>query len=221
MTAAITIIIAREEPRVDTRDLAHHLGIQHRSAFKLVEAYPEDFKALGVVRFEIAKPPKGAKGGRPERSALLTEDQAYLLLAYSRNTAKVRALKVDLVKAFRDARAAAETRQRDYLPGYHELHDRVHQLAAESENRHWVHANFDKLVNKTVGLSAGQRQGLPAPVLSLTAVVQTVATRATAGAADHKEAYQRAKAALGRLQDALAVLDGPEVAVLGGGRHHG
>ena len=216
---AITITTTRKEPRVDTRDLAQHLGIQHRSAFKLVEAYPEDFKALGVVRFEIAKPPKGAKGGRPERSALLNEDQAYLLLTYTRNTAKVRELKMALVKAFRDARAAAETRQRDYLPGYHELHARVHQLAADSENRHWVHANFDKLVNKTVGLSAGQRQGLLAPVLSLTTVAQTVATRATVGATDHKEAYQRAKAAMGRLQEALAVLDGPDAAVLKGERH--
>lgn len=218
MTAAIHIITTKDEARVDTRDMAAMLTHKHQSLFELVKTYAADFEQFGKVRFQTGASP-GSRTGQTVKFALLTEDQSYLLLTYTRNTAKTREVKVALVKAFRDARAAAETRQRDYLPGYHELHDRVHQLAAESENRHWVHANFDKLVNKTVGLSAGQRQGLPAPVLSLTAVAQTVATRATAGAADHKEAYQRAKAALGRLQDALAVLDGPDVAVLEGGRH--
>lgn len=219
MTAAITIVTTKDEARVDTRDLAHHLGIQHRSAFKLVEAYPEDFKALGVVRFEIAKPPKGAKGGRPERSALLTEDQAYLLLAYSRNTAKVRALKVELVKAFRDARAASQAREQDYLPGYHQMHDVAHALAAGSPNEKFVHINLNKLVNRVAGIEAGQRRTLAAPVMSLTVVAQTIATKAMAGAQDHRDGFQRAKAALGRLQAALVVLDGPDVAVLEGGRH--
>lgn len=39
-----------------------------------------------------------------------------------------------------------------------------------------------------------------------------IATKAMAGAQDHRDGFQRAKAALGRLQDALAVLEG-------GGRH--
>lgn len=208
----ITIITAHEEPRVDTRNLANHLGIQHRSAFKLVEVYPDDFKALGVVRFEIAKPLKGAKGGRPERSALLNEDQAYLLLAYSRNTAKVRALKVELVKAFRDARAAAQAHKRDYLPGYHQMHDVVHALAAGSPNEKFVHINLNKLVNRVAGIEAGQRRTLAAPAMSLTVVAQTIATKAMADAQDHRDGFQRAKAALGRLQ---AVLDWPDVAGLG------
>lgn len=213
----IAITTTREEPRANTRDLAQQLGVKHQSLFELVKTYAADFEQLALLRFQTgAVKTPGSRGTKTVKSAMLTEDQCYLLLTYSRNTAKVRALKLELVKAFRDARAAAETRQRDYLPCYHELHDRVHQLAAESENRHWVHANFDKLVNKTVGLSAGQRQGLPAPLLSLTAVVQTVATRATVGAADHKQAYHRAKVALGRLQDALAVLENPGVVALDG-----
>lgn len=214
--SSISITTTREEPRVDTRDLAQHLGIQHRSAFKLVEAYPDDFKALGVVRFEIAKPPKGAKGGRPERSALLTEDQAYLLLTFSRNTARVRALKVELVKAFRDARAAAQTRERDYLPGYHQMHDVAHALAAGSPNEKFVHINLNKLVNRVAGIDAGQRRTLAAPVMSLTVVAQTIAAKAMQGAQDHHDGYVRAKAALGRLQEALAVLDGPDMAALNG-----
>lgn len=47
----------------------------------------------------------------------------------------------------------------------------------------------------------------------------TIATKAMAGAQDHRDGFQRAKAALGRLQDALALLDGPGVVALEGGRH--
>lgn len=88
------------EPRVDSRQVAYHLGVQHESSMKLIRGYRADFEELGVLRFEIGKPSAGAKGGRPEEWTLLTEDQAYLLLAFSRNTPRVRALKVALVKAF-------------------------------------------------------------------------------------------------------------------------
>jgi hypothetical protein len=44
-----------------------------------------------------------------------------------------------------------------------------------------------------------------------------VATKAMARAKDHRDGFQRAKVALGRLQDALAVLEGPGVAALNGG----
>lgn len=89
------------EARVDSRQVAYHLGVQHESSMKLIRAYRADFEELGVLRFEIGKPSAGTKGGRPEEWVLLTEDQAYLLLTYSRNTPRVRALKVALVKAFR------------------------------------------------------------------------------------------------------------------------
>ena len=44
----------REEPRADTRLLAQHLGILHRSVFRLVSDYRPDFEAFGKVRFENA-----------------------------------------------------------------------------------------------------------------------------------------------------------------------
>lgn len=106
-TNVIRLISAEGEARVDSRLLAAQLGNQHESTMKTLKAYTADFKAFGVLRFEIGKPPAGSKGGRPEEYALLNEDQCYLLLTYSRNTKKVRALKVNLVKAFRDARNQA------------------------------------------------------------------------------------------------------------------
>src|SRR5690554_5909065 len=110
------------EPRIDTRVLAEQLELKHRSVFALLSRYKDDFKQLGLMRFQIAKPPKGTVGGRPEKYTMLNEDQAYLLLTYSRNTDRVRSLKVKLVKAFSEARKAVEQHQTDYLPTYHALH---------------------------------------------------------------------------------------------------
>ena len=56
------------------------------------------------MRFETEKPLKGSKGGRPERVAYLTEDQATLLMTFSRNTPRVVDCKVALVQAFSKAK---------------------------------------------------------------------------------------------------------------------
>lgn len=102
----IKLVHAQGEARVDSRVIAEQLGIQHENSYDQLKKYRADFVELGVLRFETGKP-SGHKGGRPEKFALLNEDQAYLLLSYSRNTKKVRRLKVNLVKAFRDARHRA------------------------------------------------------------------------------------------------------------------
>ena len=128
--------------------------------------------------------------------ALLNEDQAYLLLTYSRNTARVRELKVRLVKAFRDARLTADTRKVEYLPTYHRLHDGIHALASSSPNEHFVHTNINKLVNKVAGVAAGQRATAPLAQLSMLTVVQALAAGALHGAMDHHDGYQRVKRVL-------------------------
>ena len=99
------------EPRVDSRKLAAPLGVAHRSLFRLVTVHEADFADLGLVRFEIAsvKTP-GARGAKHHRFAMLTEDQAYLLLAYAKNTPEARHLKKHLVVTFRRARDALEGR---------------------------------------------------------------------------------------------------------------
>ncbi len=102
--SAIELILHQGEQRVDSRVIAKQLGNQHESLMKQIRSYKSDFEELGILRFEI-----GEIIGRcqPEQFALLNEDQAYLLLTYSRNTKKVRALKVNLVMAFREARYGA------------------------------------------------------------------------------------------------------------------
>jgi anti-repressor protein len=63
---------------VDSRLVADQLGIQHRSFFQkvILKYQPEIEEDWGVIRFQIAKPSLGSSGGRPERYALLSEQQA-------------------------------------------------------------------------------------------------------------------------------------------------
>jgi anti-repressor protein len=91
---------------VDSRLVADQLGIQHRSFFqKVILKYQQDIEEdWGVLRFEIAKLSQSNRGGRPERYALLTEQQAYLVLTYSKNTPQSRQCKRQLVKAFDKAK---------------------------------------------------------------------------------------------------------------------
>lgn len=197
MKAAIHLIEVKNEFRVDSRDLSARLGLQHESVFKLVKEYQADFEEIGILRFEIGE----IKGrGQPEKYALLNEDQAYLLLTFSRNTARVRSLKVKLVKAFREIRIATEQINREYFPVYHDLHEQIHTLAAGSESERFAHMNANKLVNKVVGIGPGQRRKLPQATQSLVVVASAVAANAYRGAKDHKEGYARAKEALQPLE---------------------
>ncbi|MDR5171576.1 Rha family transcriptional regulator [Methylobacillus flagellatus] len=180
----------KSEPRIDSRLIADSLGVKHQNTYELIKDYKSDFEQLGIIRFQTGE----IKGrGQPGRYAMLNEDQAYLLLTYSRNTAKVRALKVKLVQAFRDARKALESHQTEYLPGYHAMHDELAHLDANS--RH-IHMNFNRLVNKAVGIGAGERSSLPFPHKSMLVAAQFIAASAAHSASNSKEAYQKAKDAL-------------------------
>ena len=91
------------EQRVVSTEISAAMGLQHASVIRLVRAHVDDFASFGRVRFQIA--PFDTAGGKQSREVVyLNEDQCYLLLTYSRNSAQVRALKVALVRAFGLAR---------------------------------------------------------------------------------------------------------------------
>ena len=100
----ITLTQYSGEARVDSRLLAEQLNNKHKNSMALIERYLVKFEAFGVVPFQTDKPLAGTAGGRPERFALLNEDQAFFLLALSRNNDRVVDLKADLIMAFREAR---------------------------------------------------------------------------------------------------------------------
>jgi phage regulator Rha-like protein len=200
--AQVLALTTTAEPRVSTQQLAKHLGNKHQSLFELVKNHRLDFEQLGILRFQT-----GVINGRgqPEKFAMLNEDQATLALAYSKNTKRVRELKVKLVKAFGEARRAADLRKSEYLPGYHELHNTMHTLANGSPNEHHVHMNVNRLLNKFAGIEAGQRASAALPHQAMLIVGQLVASKATQSATDHHDGYQRIKFKLQALQGALAL----------------
>jgi phage regulator Rha-like protein len=86
---------------VDSRLIAEDLGIEHRALVQTIKKHQSVIEQhFGVVTFEMSKPLEGSQGGRPENIAYLTEDQATLLMSFSRNTEQVINCKVNLVKAF-------------------------------------------------------------------------------------------------------------------------
>lgn len=205
MTNIIDLYPVKNEPRVDSRVLAEHLQNQHEAVIKLIDAYKEDFESVGVIRFEIGKPQKGTKGGRPERYALLNEDQSYLLLSFSRNTAHVRKLKVELVKAFGRFRREKQT-EADYLPYYHELHDQVKALAdlahqgGSATPERLFHTNINRMINDAFGLESGHRHELAghlrAKVTAAHVLAKELLEESIANGHDHKAAYQHVKSGI-------------------------
>ena len=132
-------------------------------------------------------------GGKAERYALLNKNQAYFLLNLSRNTETVVALKSRLITVFSEARKASDMRQREYLPTYHPLQDAIHAAAAGSANERCVHTNIAKLLNKTVGIEAGQRAAASVPKQALLILGQMMAAQDIQSARDYRDGYQRVK----------------------------
>ncbi len=196
-------LTGNSEPRVDSRLIAQHLGLQHKSVFKLVRDYAADFREIDQLRFENSLGKRQQGGGNPERYALLTEDQAYLLLTFNRNTKRVRELKVNLIKAFREARQSLDIRSAEYLPAYHRLHDQIALLAEGSPNERFAHINVNRAINKAIGIESGQRRTLPLPRQAMLIVAQSMASEAMSGAHDHHHGYQQARAVLQRLNTIL------------------
>ena len=190
------VLTGTDDPRVDSRLIASQLSIRHKNVISHVEKYLTHFKQFGLVPFKTEKPLPNSLGGRPEKYALLTEDQTYFLLSLSRNSDQVVDLKARLVMAFREARQAVDVAKTEYLPSYHALHDQIHELAAQSSNERFVHLNFNRLINKAVGVGSGERSSIPVPHKSLLITAQYLAAQAMRSAQDHKEGYQSAKTAL-------------------------
>lgn len=201
--SAIALILSKGEPRVDSRAMAIELGNQHENVSQLLKKYSADFKQFGILRFETGVI---VGRGQPEQFALLNEDQCYLLLTYTRNTPKVRALKINLVKAFREARDQASVTDAQYLPFYHAMHDEVAALAQHAKDlgsdtpERIFHINANKALNAAMGIASGQRGSLDLGQRLILTTLQVIYRRhlhdALEAGTNHREAGAKAKAAV-------------------------
>lgn len=95
---ALTVIEFQGEARIDSRLVAKRLDIQHHAFMQTLRLYHEKLEELGVLAFEMPKPPKGSLGGRPETYVMLNEDQAIFAGTLSRNTRDVVDFKLALTR---------------------------------------------------------------------------------------------------------------------------
>lgn len=72
----VTVQITKQlESRIDSRQMAEMLDVQHDNFMQTLEKQESSLKELGVFLFQTGKPKKGSKGGRPEKYLLLNENQ--------------------------------------------------------------------------------------------------------------------------------------------------
>lgn len=203
---AVTVIYAKGEARVDSRLLAQQLGIKHKNTMEVIERYADKLKRFGVLPFQTEKPTAGSVGGRPERFAQLNEDQAFFLLALSRNSDRVVGLKSELIMAFREVRAKTAINDTQYLPLYHAMHDEVALLARRAQAcgsttpERIFHINSNKALNAVMGIASGERGSLSIEQRLLLTTLQAVYrrrlhSRLEAGE-DHRVAGRKAKEAV-------------------------
>lgn len=95
---------SRSEVYTTAACVADYAEVDRKTVNRLIQQHEQDLEEFGVLRFEIAKPPRGSTGGRPEKLYLLNEQQATLLITYLKNTPPVRAFKKALVREFFKAR---------------------------------------------------------------------------------------------------------------------
>ncbi|MEB5927218.1 Rha family transcriptional regulator [Enterococcus faecalis] len=91
-----------EEPYTTDEVIAKYSENKEDSVKRLIRTHKEDLEEFGKTTFEIRKPKKGSKGGRPKKTYLLNEEQATLLITYLDNTEPVRRFKKALVRQFYD-----------------------------------------------------------------------------------------------------------------------
>ncbi len=197
MNDLINLHPVKNEARVDSRTLSDYLQNQHKAVIQLIDSHKQRFERLGTLPFKMAK-----SKGRTTRYALLNEDQAYLLLAFSKNTDHVANLKVELVAAFSRFRQHKQI-ESDYLPFYHELHDEVKVLAEQAQqagsstHERIFHINFNKLINNAFNLESGQRAKLPDHLRAKVTAANVIASELLNDAIDnnmnHKQAYSHVK----------------------------
>ncbi|GBD79439.1 Phage protein [Tetragenococcus halophilus subsp. halophilus] len=103
--------LLHEEPFTTSEIIAEQAGIEHRAVRQLIRKYEVDLKEFGVTTFEMSKPLKGSKGGRPTKTYHLNEEQATLLITYLDNTEPVRTFKKELVRQFFSMKSELMKRQ--------------------------------------------------------------------------------------------------------------
>jgi phage regulator Rha-like protein len=84
--------------RIDSRDIAKKLVLQHKSVMRLISRHEEIINCGGSEILYRLEPVTNEEGGRPKKYALLTDGQTKILLALSKNSEEAIQLKASFGK---------------------------------------------------------------------------------------------------------------------------
>ena len=201
----ISIIYSANELRTDSRDLASLLDHRHRTIFESITKYNSELLELGILPFETERLKTEQLGDREHKFAMLNEDQCYFVLTLMRNNAHVVKAKLQLVKAFRDARTQLANRDIARVDGKQvrnletkAIADLVEYAKAKgSKSADLYYANITKMTNAMIGIKAGERDNLNARTLGDIAVMEKIVANAVSdginAGMDYKDIYKLAK----------------------------
>ena len=102
------VIIIDDEIFTTSKIISEKTDNSLYSVNKLISNHKEHLEKFGVIRFEIQKPKKNSKGGRPTETYFLNEQQTTLILTFMRNSDIVIDFKVKLVQEFYKMRKTLE-----------------------------------------------------------------------------------------------------------------
>ena len=215
----ISILEVGSELRTDSRLLARFLDHRHRTILESIDKYIDKFQELNPIPFQTEEGKPLPQGGfsRSVRYALLNESQCYFLLTLMRNNDRVVEAKLQLVKAFEDARRQLAQRDAARIEGkkarlaetdaIKTLIEYASANGSESAGKYYL--NITKMTNKFLGIESGQRQLLPADKLKHVAAVETIVDIAIRDGIKanlhYKEIYRLAKDRVNSLGVALGL----------------
>lgn len=209
------VFLKGKQPVTTSLIVAEGTQNQHESIIRLINEHKAHFERWGQIHFIDLKSgnKNGDMRGRPTKIALLNEQQATFLITLLRNNEIVLDFKSELVDRFYKMREILLQRQNaqwqeirsETKRGYKELSAAVHELyefavahgCTVSEKKFQM--NFNKLLNKTLGIGAGTRDELAAwqlyEVEKLQFIARTVIAGLIAGNSDYHLPYRNCKAA--------------------------
>ena len=203
----ISIIYSANELRTDSRDLASLLDHRHRTIIESIDKYHAELLDLGPLPFKTEKGIALPQGGfaKETRFSMLNEDQCYFVLTLMRNNAHVVKSKLQLVKAFRDARSQLAMRDIARVDGKQvrrletkAISDLVEYAKAKgSKSAEKYYMQITKMTNSMLGISAGERDSLDARSLGDIAVMEKIIANAVSdginAGLEYKDIFQLAK----------------------------
>jgi phage regulator Rha-like protein len=174
----ISLNLIANEYRVDSRLLAPELNHRHRTILESLDKYKSQFESLGQLPFQT----ECGYQNSVVRYALLNEDQCYFLLTLMRNNNHIIKAKLNLVKAFRDARKQLAERDIARLDGKQVRRletDAIKHLveyakASGSSRPEMYYSNITKMTNKALGIESGQRASMDARQLQILKLAETM-----------------------------------------------